>query len=200
MIATATDSARLSKKSVEIDESIRFSANVPAKTLLEVTRLFEGTPTVEIAASGNKIIFSFGNTIVKSRLIAGDYPVSNSIIPSNFNYRLNVRANELLNAIDRVSILVTDRAAVVKLAMSSEGVEVTSSSDQFGSGAETISNVQYQGERLEVAFNALFVTQAVKALCSDDVELKFIGEMKPFVVVNPNDNTTVELITPMRTR
>lgn len=200
LIATATDSARLSKKSVEIDESIRFSANVPAKTLLEVTRLFEGTPTVEIAASGNKIIFSFGNTVVKSRLIAGDYPVSNSIIPSNFNYRLSVRANELLNAIDRVSILVTDRAAVVKLAMSSEGVEVTSSSDQFGSGAETISNVQYQGERLEVAFNALFVTQAVKALCSDDVELKFIGEMKPFVVVNPNDDTTVELITPMRTR
>ncbi len=200
LTATATDSARLSRKIVSIDESIRFSANVPAKTLIEVTRLFENIPEVEIAASGSKIIFSFGNTIVKSRLIAGDYPVSNSIIPSNFNYRLSIGASALLNAIDRVSILVTDRAAVVKLTMSSNGVEVSSSSDQFGSGAETIDSVQYQGERLEVAFNALFVTQAVKALCSDDVELKFIGEMKPFVVVNPNDDSTVELITPMRTR
>ena len=200
LIATATDSARLSRKVVEIDESVNFSANVPAKTLLEVTRLFENTPEVEIAASASKIIFSFGNTIVKSRLISGDYPVSNSIIPTNFNYKLSVNANELLNAIDRVSILVTDRAAVVKLSMSSDGIEVASSSDQFGSGVETINSISYQGERLEVAFNALFVTQAVKALCSDDVEMKFIGEMKPFVVVNPNDDSVVELITPMRTR
>lgn len=200
LIATATDSARLSRKIVGIDESVRFSANIPAKTLVDVTRLFENTNSVEIAANATKIIFSFENTIVKSRLIAGDYPVSNSIIPTNFNYKLGISANDLLNAIDRVSILVTDRASVVKLSMSSDGVEVTSSSDQFGSGAETIDNVQYQGERLEVAFNAMFVTQAVKALCSDDVELKFIGEMKPFVVVNPNDDTIVELITPMRTR
>lgn len=200
LVATATDSARLSRKVVDIDESIHFSANVPAKTLLEVTRLFENTPEVEISANATKIIFAFGNTIVKSRLITGDYPVSNSIIPTNFNYRLNVNSNELLNAIDRVSILSTDRAAVVKLSMTSEEIEVTSSSEQFGAAAETIECIQYQGERLEVAFNALFVTQAVKALCSDEIEIRLIGEMKPFVIVNPNDDSVVELITPMRTR
>ena len=200
LTATATDSARLSRKSVEIDPSIRFSANVPARTLSEVVRLFENNTEVEIAASETKVIFSFGNTVVKSRLIGGDYPVSNAIIPTNVNYRLSVSASALLNAIDRVSVLATDRAAVVKLEMTSDGIEVSSSSDQTGSGAETLTAVQYQGERLEVAFNALFVTQAVKALVSDDVELKFIGEMKPFVIVNPNDDSVVELITPMRTR
>ena len=200
LTATATDSARLSRKSIEIDPSIRFSANIPAKTLSEVVRLFEGCVDVEIAASEQKIIFSFANTIVKSRLIAGDYPVSNSIIPTNFNYRLNVSAPQLLSAISRVSILSTDRAAIVKLSMGPEGVSVSSSSDQNGSGAEEISSFHYEGERLEVAFNAMFVSQAIKAVVSDDVQMKFIGEMKPFVVVNPNDDSVVELITPIRTR
>lgn len=200
LTATATDSARLSRKYVEIDPSIRFSANIPARVLSDVTKLFEDNLEVEIAASDSKIIFSFGNTFVKSRLIPGDYPVSNSIIPQNFNYHLDVSAQQLLSAIDRVSVLATDRAAVVKLTMSSDGVEVSSSSDQSGSGAETLNSVEYQGERLEVAFNALFVSQAVRAVVSDQVQLKFIGEMKPFVVVNPDDPSVIELITPMRTR
>ncbi len=200
LTATATDSARLSRNSVEIDEDINFSANIAAKTLIEVTRLFENSPTVSICVNNSRAIFSFGYTIIKSRLIPGDYPVSNGVFPSNFNYHLSISSNDLLNAIDRVSVLATDRAAIVKLSMSQNGIEVSSSSEQVGSGAESIPNFQYQGERLEISFNALFVTQAVKALCSDDVEFKFCGEMKPFVVINPNDDQMIELITPMRTR
>ena len=72
--------------------------------------------------------------------------------------------------------------------------------DQTGSGVERLAAVQYTGNRLDIAFNALFVTQAVKAVGSEDVTLCFTAEMKPFVVKNPNDESIVELITPMRTR
>ena len=200
LTAIATNSARLSRKEVSIDPSVRFVANVPAKSLVEVTRLFEGAEEVEIVVAPKKILFSFGTTLVSSRVFEDDYPVNGSIVPQNFNYFLSVNAAQFLNAIDRVSILSRDHGTVVKLSMDEDRVEVSSSGDQTGSGVERLAAVQYTGSRLDIAFNALFVTQAVKAVGSEDVTLCFTAEMKPFVVKNPNDESIVELITPMRTR
>ena len=198
--ATATDSARLSRKSVHIDESVRFFANVSAKTINDIVKLFDNNYEVEICSTGEKMILSFGNTTVSTRLIAGDYPISKSIVPQDFNYSLQVNAAQLLNSIDRVSVLSTDSAAVVKLLMTNDGVEISSSGDQNGSGSEKLSIILYTGERLEIAFNALYVSQAVRALGSEDVVLKFVGEGKTFVIVDPKDDSIIELVTPRRTR
>lgn len=198
--ATATDSARLSRKSVQIDESVRFFANVSAKTINDIVKLFENNYEVEICSTGEKMILSFGNTTVSTRLIAGDYPISKSIVPQDFNYSLQVNSTQLLNSIDRVSVLSTDSAAVVKLLMTNDGVEISSSGDQNGSGSEKLSIILYAGERLEIAFNAVYVSQAVRALGSEDVVLKFVGEGKTFVIVDPKDDSIIELVTPRRTR
>ncbi len=200
LTATATDSARLSRKSVAIDPSARFSFNIPAKTLSDVVRMFENNYDVEISSGNKKAIIKFGDTMVSCSIIDENYLVSSSIIPQNFNATLKVNAAELLNSIDRVSTVSSDRAAVVKLTMSSDGVDISSSSDQNGIATEKIKAVDYEGEHLEIAFNAVFAAQAVKALGCEDVTLKFIGEMKPFVVENPFDQSIIELITPMRTR
>lgn len=200
LTATATDSARLSRKSVDIDEGLRFSVNVPAKTLIDVTNLFDPGTDVEVSASGEKVVFAFGNTLVRSRLIGGDYPISPSIVPQNFNHFLNANSRELLSAIDRVSVLSTDRSSIVRLSMSADGVSVSSSGDQIGNGSDPLNETEFSGEPLEISFNALFVSQAVRALGSEDVVFSFVGEMKPFVIKNPEDDSVIELVTPIRTR
>ncbi len=200
LTAIATNSARLSRKTIVVDPSVRFTTNVPSKTLVEVTRLFEGSGEVELVVAPKRILFSFGTTLVSSRVFDEDYPVNGSIVPTNFNYFLSVNATAFLNAIDRVSVLSRDHGTIVKLSMDEERVEVSSYSDQTGSAVERLSGVQYTGSRLDIAFNALFVTQAIKALGSSDVSLAFTAEMKPFVIRNPDDDSIVELITPMRTR
>ncbi|MCQ2771834.1 MAG: DNA polymerase III subunit beta, partial [Bacilli bacterium] len=164
LIATATDSARLSRKIIDVDPELRFSANIPAKTLSDIVRMFGDCPEVEICSSKEKIVFSFDTTIVTSRLISEDYPVSSSIVPQIFNYYLEINSQQLLNAIDRVSILATDKASVVKLTMTPDDVEISSSSDQTGSGVEKLNTIQFTGNSLEIAFIAVFVTQAVRAL------------------------------------
>lgn len=200
IVSTATDSARLSRKSVEIDGISKLSANLPAKILAEIARLPEPRDTIQISLNPDSVIFEFGNTAVSSRLIPGDYPVSGSIIPHTFNYFLEVNAKEMISAIERLSVLSQGVAPVVKLTMSERGVEVSSANSQTGSGVERINTYQYSGDRLEIAFNSTFVCEAIKALGSEDVNFNFIGEMKPFVIKNPNDDSVVELITPMRTR
>ena len=84
--------------------------------------------------------------------------------------------------------------------MTNDGVEISSSGDQNGSGSEKLSIILYTGERLEIAFNAVYVSQAVRALGSEDVVLKFVGEGKTFVIVDPKDDSIIELVTPRRTR
>ena len=199
LTATATDSARLARKTLAIDSDVKFRCNVPARTLSDVTHLFEGAKRVTLAVSDSSILFLFENVIVCSRLVSGEYPVTKAIIPQTFNYYLEVNAQELLSAMSRASLLSAERDYVVKLSMSEEEVQVSSRSEQTGSALESIQTFQFTGERLEVSFNSLFVIDAIKALKSEDVRVCFQAEMKPFVVLNPKDDSVIELITPMRT-
>lgn len=199
LVATATDSARLARKTLAIDSDVRFRCNVPARILSDVTHMFEGAKKVTLAVSDASILFLFDNTVVCSRLISGDYPVTKAIIPQTFNYYLEVNAQELLSAMSRASLLSAERDYVVKLSMSEDEVQVSSRSEQTGSALESIQTFQFTGERLDVSFNSLFVIDAIKALKSEDVRICFQAEMRPFVVISPKDDSVIELITPMRT-
>ncbi|MGM9813423.1 MAG: DNA polymerase III subunit beta [Candidatus Enteromonas sp.] len=199
LTGTATDSARLARKTISITGDARFSANVPARILSDVVRLFENEDVVRIAIDDKKALFHFGNTLVSTRLIAGDYPVTKSIVPSGFNYFLEVNAQELMSAMGRLSIFSAEKDCGVKLSMSDDAVEVYGKSEATGSGHEKIQTYNFVGEPLEVSFNPAFMIDAIKALHAEEVTLCFVGEMKPFVVKNPKDPSVVEIVTPMRT-
>ena len=200
LVAMATDSARLAWKSVKIDSDVRFRTNIPAKVMLEIVRLMEGATEARIYISDKKALFVFDQTVVSTRLIPGDYPVKHSVFPTICNYRLQVNSQELLNAMSRIAILSADKEYVVKLSMSEDHVDVSVKSDRHGSGDEPIKMFTYEGDRLEVSFNSLFVIDAIKALRGDDVTINFQADDKPFVIKNPKDDSAVELITPMRAR
>lgn len=199
LTATATDSARLARKILPIDEEINFVANISAKMLVEVSHLIEDNKTVDITISENKALFSLGKTVVATRLSSGEYPNTKNIVPRNLNYVLQVNAQEIIKAIDRVSLLSIERENVVNLSMSEDSVEVNSKSSQVGSASEKLNDCRYEGQRLEVSFNNEFVLAAIRALGSVDVTLAFVGEMKPFVVKNDKDDSVIQVITPMRT-
>ena len=198
LTATATDTARLARKTIEIENDVRFTANIPAKKLLDIVHSFEGDTMVSVSVSDKKALFKFDNTVISTRLTNGDYPNTKNIVPKTFNYYLEVNSRELLGAMERVSLLSADRDGVIKLLMSEDGIEVISRSSMVGSANEKINTYQFNGERFEISFRASFVADAIKAVKCEDVEIAFIGEMKPFVVKNPKDDTIDMLITPLR--
>lgn len=198
LTATATDTARLARKTISIENDVRFTANIPAKKLLDIVHSFEGDSIVSVSVSDKKALFSFDNTVIATRLTNGDYPNTKNIVPKTFNYYLEVNSRELLGAMERVSLLSADRDGVIKLLMSEDGIEVISRSSMVGSANEKINTYQFNGERFEISFRASFVADAIKAVKCEDVEIAFIGEMKPFVVKNPKDDSIDMLITPLR--
>ena len=199
LTATATDSARLARKQIPISTDLRFSANVPAKMMVEVDHLLEGSETVKVALSDKKALFEFESTVISTRLIAGDYPNTKNIVPRITNYALEVNAADFMKAIDRVNILSIDRENVVDLYLSEDNVEISAKSTQVGSASEKIDVFKFSGNNLQISFNSEFVLSAIKALNSEDVTFLFVGEMKPFVVKNPADESVVQIVTPVRT-
>ena len=199
LTATATDSARMARKTLSIPLGIEFIANVPAKMMNEINHLLEGRESVDIAFSDKKALFTIGTTVVATRLIAGDYPNTKNIVPKMTNYSLEVNANDFVKAIERANILSLDRENIVDLSMSEEAMEISAKSSQVGSAVERIDAFRYVGQNLHISFSSSFVIDAIKALGSADVTFAFVGEMKPFIVENASDDSVVQIVTPVRT-
>ena len=198
LTTTTTDSARMAKKSIPVEAELMFSANVPAKMMVEVDHLLESSESVEAAFSDKKALFSFENTLVATRLVAGEYPNTKNIVPRITNYVLEVNASDLAKAIDRVNILSVDRENVVDLLMTDDMVEVSAKSTQVGSASEKIDTFKFEGGNLQISFNSEFVLSAIRALGSEDVTFLFVGEMKPFVIKNAEDESVIQIVTPVR--
>jgi len=199
LTATATDSARMARKTIQVPFDAEFVSNVPAKMMVEVDHLIENQDSVEIAFSDKKALFTLGKTVIATRLVDGDYPNTKNIVPRVTNYSLEVNASQFVKAIDRANILSLDRENVVDLSMSEHGIEISSKSSQIGSAVEKIEMFKYEGAPLRISFNSEFVLAAIRALNCEDVTLAFVGEMKPFVVKNAQDDSIIQIVTPVRT-
>ena len=116
-----------------------------------------------------------------------------------FKNKLNTLTSEFISAIDRASLLSSDRNNIVKLSMSNEKVEISSRSQEIGSVVEKVSNYEYEGNKLDISFSAQYIIDAIKAIGSNDVELSLNGEMKPFIVKNREDDSVIQLVLPVRT-
>lgn len=194
-----TDSYRLAKKKITINEDTNFSVTIPAKTLMEVSKTIMNDEVLDFAVNDKKVQFWIGNTIIQSRLIEGAYPETSRLIPQSFDYELTSDAHDLLNAIDRASLMKEDGKNIVKLTMDESKVELSSKSQQVGSVKEILNEAAFQGNKLEISFSGKYAYDAIRALECDLVKIKFSGEMKPFIITGMNDDSCVQLILPVRT-
>ena len=120
------------------------------------------------------------------------------MIPDNYPFVLRVDASKFVNAMERVSLLVVEKERVCKLNLDMNSVEVSSRSEQIGSARETIDMYEYEGNRFSISYNVDYVSEAIKACKSSDVILSFAGEMNAFKVTSTDDETIVQIVTPVR--
>ena len=195
----ATDSYRLSKKSMELSNNVKFNITIPGKSLLEVLKTLDNDGDVEIAVNDKKAQIIINDTIIQTRLIDGVYPETNRLIPLEFDFELTIDAHELLGAIDRASFIKSDGVSVIKFTLSEEGCILSSKSLEVGSSTERLNSASFSGEPLEISCNGKYVFDAIRALSGDLVKFSLCGEMKPFIIQSLRDDQVLELILPVRT-
>ena len=195
----ATDTYRLAKKVITLSDASYFNITIPSRSLVEIGKILEDNKDIDIYITEKRVLFYLDKTAISSRVISGIYPDTSKLIPSNFNFKLDVSASALLSAIDRTSLLSSDKNNIIKLSMSKERVEVSSKTQEVGSAVERLNNFDFEGNRLEISFSAQYVQDAIRAIGSEDVQLFFISDMKPFIIKNKEDDSITQLVLPVRT-
>ncbi|TRM11060.1 DNA polymerase III subunit beta [Lentibacillus cibarius] len=201
---TATDSHRLAARNVPVnDVSGQFSnIVVPGKSLNELYKILDDKgEKVEISVTSNQILFRTKHLHFLSRLLDGNYPETSRLIPEKSQTKLHVKTKELIDTIDRASLLARDeRNNVVKLTTKDHQVlQITSNSPEVGQAAEEVSVQAMEGEDLKISFSSRYMLDALKAIEDDEVIIEFTGAMRPFIIKPANGDPILQLILPVRT-
>ena len=167
----ATDSYRLAKKIISIDEDVTFNITIPKLSLDEISKIIEKDELIELYVSERKVLFVFDKNIIQTRLIDGSYPDTARLIPLEFDYELDINRADLLNAIDRVSLLLNEQNNIVKLDMSNEQVILSSYQQEIGSVEENLASSFYKGEPLTISFSCKYASDAIKSFSGDKIKI-----------------------------
>ena len=199
LVANATDSYRLASKTLAIDEKQNFNITVPSKYLNEICHAIVNEKEVEIAIDNQKISFLFNDSIVETRLLDDEFPDISRLIPASFLQKLTVSAKELSRAVDRTSFIKADGKNTIKMSIDPEKIELTSTNQTMLSSFEKIAVISYEGSPLEISCSGKYLQDALKAVDSDVVTINFSGELKPMVIRKEDDDSLIQLISPVRT-
>ena len=180
------------------DEEIRVI--LPRKTLLELGRLLaEGEGDVLYERGENHLFFTLGERLLISRMIDGQFPAFERVIPKNNDKRVEFDRDRLTAAVKRVALLSNERSRAVKVQIDKGKVEIASSSPEFGEAKEILM-VDYAGAPVTICFNAQYVLDFLGVVETDTVSLDFKDEMSQAVLkpVGAEGYDYTYVIMPMR--
>ena len=201
LICTATDSYRLAKKTVPMVCN-PFNVTILAKSLNNARSVFNDPESeIKISLNDKKVQFSCGNTIMQTKILDGVFPDTDRLIPAEFNYSLTINRRALIAAVDCSSFIRTDNLMVVRMQINSkEDITISNKSQEIGEYHQELIGEQYEGEPLDISFSGNYVVEAARTLSTDNVVIKFTGDMKPFILQNDGgDDTILQLVLPVRT-
>jgi DNA polymerase-3 subunit beta len=173
---------------------------LPRKTLLELGRLIaEGDGDIRYERGENHLFFDIGGRLLISRMIDGQFPAFERVIPKSNDKRVEFDRDRLTSAVRRVALLSNERSRAVKFQIDSGKVEIASSSPEFGEAKEILP-VEYTGTAVTICFNAQYVVDFLAAVETDSVALDFKDEMSQAVMspVAAEGYSYTYVIMPMR--
>ena len=196
----ATDSYRLAVRDLQgvtqfLEEGQKVL--VAGRGLSEVQRLL-GDGEIEVVLGEREVLFRVGTTEVTARLIEGDFPNYEQLIPSGYPNRLTVSRDVIHAAVERVRLVGQGRdTAPIRLAMTSEGLELSAVAQDVGEAHEAV-EAKYEGGDLTVAFNSQFLLEGIEAAGAPEIVIESIDPLKPAVLRATDNSDFLYLLMPVR--
>lgn len=188
----ATDGRRLALISKEMDVPANSAGAIilPAKTVSELTRLLDKGEKVKINFNDRRAAFQIGtdkdtsglidHVYLYSKVVEGNYPNYQQVIPKETHQRIKLERELFLQCVHRAALVCSEKANSVKIKLSSNLLELTAQSPDFGEAHESMA-IGYSGPDLQVAFNPTFLMDPLKALAKDEVFFEVKDEVSPGV-------------------
>ncbi len=204
LLAVATDSHRLSQRIFPIEQKTDdFDITIPGKSLIELSRSTsdEDDELMEISIMENQVLFRTKDMYFYSRLLEGNYPETNRLIPTNFTTTIEFSVTNLFSAIERASLLSHEgRNNIVKLSITSNEVVLYGNSPEVGKVKEQLSYQNVSGDPIIISFNPDYMKNALQAFGDINIVVQFVSPIRPFTLEpTDSDSSFIQLITPVRT-
>jgi DNA polymerase III subunit beta len=199
-LALVTVSRDKAKGKAKADGAEEDRVILPRKTLLELARLLaEGEGDIQYERGENHLFFDIAGRLLISRMIDGQFPAFERVIPKSNDKRVEFDRDRLTSAVRRVALLSNERSRAVKFSIDKGKVDITSSSPEFGEAKETLI-VDYTSAPVTICFNAQYVVDFLGAVETDSVALEFKDEMSQAVMspVGAEGYSYTYVIMPMR--
>jgi DNA polymerase-3 subunit beta len=188
----ATDGRRLAlmAKDLEVPPASAGAIILPAKTVSELLRMLDKGEKLKVSFNDRRAAFQINtdkdtsglidSIYLYSKVVEGNYPNYQQVIPKETHQRIKLERELLLQCVHRAALVCSEKSNSVKLKLSSNLLEITAQSPDFGEAHESMA-ISYSGPDLQVAFNPLFVMDPLKALAKDEVFFELKDEVSPGV-------------------
>ena len=206
LFCVATDSYRLAQKNIKLrTHSKFFDIVIPNKSLDDLTKIIDNyNNDIEVFVNPNKVLFKIDNILFQTRLLEGTYPDTERIIPTEFPVIIPFNKEELLGAVERVSLLSPKDSGnnlnFIKLNLREDRVvEISSTSSEIGDAQEEIIPTgDVNGAYIKISFSSKYLIESLKSFNSQEVILSFAGEVRPFIIKGNLEQDLLHLILPVR--
>src|SRR3989344_1970926 len=192
ILLVSTDGFRLSQKKIKVDyKDEEKKLIIPKNALSEVMRLASFAESVSFSykKSDNQVIFSAANSTLSSRVIEGEFPDFERIIPRKTGIKVTVDKEDLLRAVKLSSVFARDAANVIKMKIADGEVEVSAESNV--SGRETAKvEAKVEGEKVKdfvIAFNFRFLEDFLAVAKDDSITMEFSDPNSPTLFLDPKE-------------
>ena len=195
----ATDSYRLAVRDLPGTSVLGEgqSVLVPSRALRELERLLGSAEEVTLRLGEREAAFEVGAVRLTTRLIEGEFPNYRGLIPASHPNRLTVGREALVEAVKRVKLMARELNTPVRLAMSTDGLELVAITQDVGQAHEQL-DASYEGTELTVAFNPEYLLSGVEVTPGDEIHLDTVDAQKPAVIRAGEAQEFLYLLMPVR--
>lgn len=199
----ATDGNRLTRIIEEIKNKDSKTAKIviPAKTLQEFLRISSlvSEEKVNLIIENSKIIIKTKSFLLISRLLEGEYPPYNQLIPQSTGKEAIVNREDLINSLERVSCMVNERTSIVKFVFNGSKLLLTAETPDSGA-CEDLIDAKFEDEELTIAFNYKYILDSIKIMESKNVKIGLGGSLSATIFRPDNKEDYLCLIMPIQIR
>jgi DNA polymerase III subunit beta len=204
LVVTATDGFRLSRKIIELKKELGGMENgliLPARTIMELARVSgEGRKEeveMEIVKENNQVIFQYDNSQLISRILEGNFPEVEKIIPVDFRTQILIDKEELLRAVKAVAIFARESSNIMRFKVGDGEVRIEAAASQTGE-SEIEVEAQKEGEDGVIAFNYRYVLDFLNSVNEERLKFKMNGSLAPGWFGLEKKEDLIHIIMPVR--
>lgn len=197
----ATDSYRLAEKTLKVQNTTGdISCIVPVKTILELGAILASgkeDDEVEVVVSKNQILFSVDKTKITSRLIEGQFPNYQQVIPKSSTTKAFLDVSGLSLILKRINLFAKENNNKILLKVNSDGVVITTDTTQYGVGEVEI-KTKIEGADSEIALNSQFILDVLANLGTKEVMIELGEKVNPAIFRPSNKDDYIHIIMPLK--